>query len=99
MKDEIKEILDRMQELVKHKYDKEIHTYNLFDDIQDLLDYITNLQQEIKETNDSITWWTNRFKAVERDNKELKQENEKLKETIKEITCIPQNEIEADYEQ
>ena len=50
MKDEnIKEILDRMKELVKHKYDKEIHTYNLFDDIQSLLDYITNLQEENEE--------------------------------------------------
>ena len=46
MNNEIKEILDRMQELVKHKYDKEIRTYNLFDDIQGLLDYITNLQEE-----------------------------------------------------
>lgn len=49
MKDEIKEILDRMQELVKHKYDKEIHTYNLFDDIQGLLDCITNLQEIAEE--------------------------------------------------
>lgn len=39
--------------------------------------YITNLQQEIKEANDSITWWTNRFKAVERDNRELKEEIER----------------------
>ena len=50
--------------------------------IKQILDYITNLQQEIKEANDSITWWTNRFKAVERDNRELKQENERLKEEL-----------------
>lgn len=46
MNEEIKEIIDRMKELVKHKYDKEIHTHNLFDDIEGLLDYITYLQQE-----------------------------------------------------
>lgn len=46
LNNEIKEILDRMEELVKHKYDKEIHTYRLFDDVQDLLDYITNLEEE-----------------------------------------------------
>lgn len=40
------------------------------------------LQQEIKEANDSITWWSNRYKAVERDNGELKQENERLKEAL-----------------
>lgn len=38
-----------------------------------------DLQQEIKEANDSITWWTNRFKAVERDNRELKEELEEEK--------------------
>lgn len=33
---------------------------------------IESLQQEIKELNDDIIWWTNRFNAVERDNRELK---------------------------
>ena len=53
-------------------------------------DKLTNLQQEIKEANDSITWWTNRFKAVERDNRKLQQriagleaENETLRSDFK----------------
>ena len=50
------------------------------DEITYLLDYITNLQQENQELNDSIIWWTNRFNAVQRDYEELKQENERLKE-------------------
>lgn len=39
---------------------------------------ITDLQQELQEANDSIIWWSNRFKAVKRDNRKLKQENERL---------------------
>ena len=34
------------------------------------LDYITNLQEELKSANESITWWSNRFKAVERDKRD-----------------------------
>ena len=54
-------------------------------DKKPLLNYITNLQEELKETNESLTWWTNRFNAVERDNKELKQENQKLVKVIDEL--------------
>ena len=38
--------------------------------------YITNLQQELQEANESIIWWANRFKAVEKENENSK----KLKE-------------------
>ena len=49
MKDEIKEIFRRMNDLIKHQFDKEYHTEcDLFKDIQQLLDYITNLQEENK---------------------------------------------------
>lgn len=47
-----------------------------------LWNYITNLQQELQEANDSVEWWSNRFKAVERDNRELTQENEELKKKL-----------------
>lgn len=50
-----------------------------------LENYITNLQEELKETNESLTWWTNRFNAVERDNRKLKQENQKLVKVFDEL--------------
>lgn len=51
MNGEVKEIFRRMNDLIDHRFDKEYHTEcDLFKDIQDLLDYITNLQQE-KEIN------------------------------------------------
>lgn len=37
-------------------------------------------EEEIESLNESITWWTNRFNAVERDNRELRKETERLKE-------------------
>ena len=42
------------------------------------------LKAEIQEANDSITWWANRFKAVERDNRELHERIDKAIEYIKE---------------
>ena len=46
----------------------------------DAQDKIINTQAlEIAELNESITWWQNRFNAAQRDNRELKEENENLK--------------------
>lgn len=85
MKDEIKEILDYLRndewEIGYGDYEKSLFK----SEIKMLLDYITNLQQEIKEANDIITWWTNRFKAVERDNRELKEELEEEKRIDKAV--------------
>ena len=41
-----------------------------------------HLLQENKELKDSITWWSNRFKAIERDNRVLKEKINKA------INCI-----------
>ena len=53
--------------------------------LQEIKNYITNLQEELKEANESLTWRTNRFNAVERDNRELKQENQKLVKVFDEL--------------
>ena len=37
-----------------------------------LLDYITNLQEELHEIIDNADWWHNRFKEVQRENERLK---------------------------
>lgn len=80
MKDEIKEILDTLRE--QHSTDimlgKEIANdfaeYKLnYKEMTLLLNYITNLQEELKSANESITWWQNRFNAVEEENKKLKE--------------------------
>lgn len=42
--------------------------------IADLLLEKENLQQENKQLKEDIIWWTNRFRAVERDNRNLKNE-------------------------
>lgn len=47
------------------------------------------LKEELVSTNESITWWNNRFNAVTRDNKQLKDNWNKLKEYIK--TEIPED--------
>ena len=66
MKEEIKEILKIFKKcefgvcITKH-------------DSRVLLDCITNLEKELQESNESITWWTNRFKAIEKENEKLKE--------------------------
>ena len=45
-------------------------------------------KEDIIEMQDDITWWTNRFKAVERDNRELKQRIDKAIEYIKKFQFI-----------
>lgn len=37
------------------------------------------LKEELKSANEEITWWSNRFNAVERDNRQLKQQLEYLR--------------------
>lgn len=52
------------------------------DEIKEILNYITNLQQENQELNDSVTWWNNRFNAVQRDYEDYKSRIEKAVEYI-----------------
>lgn len=78
MKDEIREILDNPKTL-----QLSYGNYASLDDYFKLRDFITNLQQELKEANESIIWWSNRFKAVERDNRDYKSRIEKAVEYIK----------------
>ena len=69
--------------------------------IQEFADTIIQLQQENKQlkeelvsANESITWWNNRFNAVTRDNKQLKDNWKKLKEWLEEmINEIKTNDI------
>ena len=52
---------------------------------EELTDYAMEneqLEAEIKELNDSITWWTNRFNAVERDKRDYKTRIDKAIEIL-----------------
>ena len=71
-----------MSEIEKY-YNGEIHVD--FDEIPIKRKSWEELSQEIIELNDSITWWSNRFNAVERDNRKLKKENKRLHSIIKEV--------------
>lgn len=52
-------------------------------DNKELREKIEELQAEIKELNDDIVWWTNRFNAVERDNERLHNIIKEVREYIK----------------
>lgn len=52
------------------------------------------LKEELVSANESITWWNNRFNAVTRDNKQLKDSWNKLKDFIDlELTKCPDNQV------
>ena len=40
------------------------------------------LKEELVSANESITWWNNRFNALTRDNKQLKEEKRKVRDYI-----------------
>lgn len=65
-----------MSEIEKY-YNGEIHV--------DFDDEIEELKADIEEYRDSTTWWSNRFNAVERDNRELRKEIERLHFIINEV--------------
>ena len=69
-------------ELCGEEYDNDLFLKP--EECKKLYDYITNLQQENQELNDSITWWNNRFNAVQRDYEDYKSRIEKAVEYIKE---------------
>ena len=76
MKDEIKEILDTLENKECYIND-EMLIY--FDDAKLLLDYITNLQEELYSTNQVV----NELLDVKEENERLKEENKTLKDTLK----------------
>ena len=43
------------------------------------------INAEIETLNESITWWSNRFNAVERDNRELRKEIERLNKKLEDL--------------
>lgn len=45
-------------------------------------DKMKQLEADYKEANDSITWWTNRYNAVERDNRDYKSRIDKAIEIL-----------------
>lgn len=57
---------------------------------QALKDY-DDLQQELQESNESITWWTNRFNALSKENKKLNKQLEMVMK--KEYPFIVENGI------
>ena len=56
------EILEELQRCVKADCD----FYLEHDECYEFLDYILNLQDEIKEANDNAIWWHNRYNAIKR---------------------------------
>ena len=64
----------------------------------DFDDEIEELKADIEEYRDSTTWWSNRFNAVERDNRELGKEIERLHSIIKEVREYIDKFIKANYE-
>lgn len=70
------------------------------DDVGEILEYINDLriklsareevvreyEIELKDANDSVTWWQNRYKALERENERLRTDLNTLKSEIREST-------------
>ena len=79
--DNIKEILDNIKNKYEDYYVQDILSGN---DLKLLLSYIEQLETDYKEASESVTWWQNRFNAVERDKKQLENNRDKAIDYIEE---------------
>ena len=72
-------VLDEIERLNKEieKYNQMVQ--NTYETSQEMLG---EQEQELKEANDSITWWQNRFNAIERENIRLNNIINELEEYI-----------------
>lgn len=70
-----------MQELERCK-NEDCDFYLEHNNVNEFYDYITNLQEELKSANESITWWTNRFNAVAKENERLNNIINELEEWL-----------------
>ena len=59
-----------------------MRTFNLAEELEKERKKNKELKADLKEANESITWWTNRFNAVERDNREIQNRIDKAVEYI-----------------
>ena len=60
-----------------------------------ILSYIEQLETDYKEANESVTWWTNRFNAIEKDNRNLKNNRDKA---IDELSYMSTDAYVEDYD-
>lgn len=60
-----KEIVKRLKDSLDYEFDLS------FSDRKELLSCIEQLEVDYKEANDSVTWWQNRYNAIERDRKNI----------------------------
>lgn len=66
-----KEIVKRLKDSLDYEFDLS------FSDRKLLLSYIEQPETEIKEANESVTWWQNRYEAV------VKQNDDNHKKVVK----------------
>ena len=92
MKDEIKEILDRLERIDHKEYiafefaDSATfdETARCFEERKKLADYITNLQNENMKYDQCLTELTDNYKDLQKELTNLQEENERLKKQITE---------------
>ena len=76
---DIKAVLDYITNLQEENNSLKQMSKDTYDTSQEI---IFELQEELKSANDSITWWTNRFNAVQRDYEYYKLRIEKAIEYV-----------------
>lgn len=92
---ENKELRDENKRIFQNVNDDELLISNAMNyaELKKTEKKVEQLEKELKEANDSISWWSNRFKAVKRDNKQLeniiKEAINKLKEHRYDLDYMP----------
>ena len=56
--------------------------FNLAEELEKERKKVKELKEELKSANESITWWSNRFNALEEENMYLRDKVEQLQDKI-----------------
>ena len=88
MTDEIKDLLQYLKNVYESE---ETSTWLNKLQIKDLLDYITNLQREVRANNDLIPYFKNKEKELKKKITNLQEENERLRKELE--LCKKNGEI------
>ena len=82
-KDRAKLLLSYIEQLEKELKEEQEENYKQSEWLVKKQKKIEQLEIDCKEANESVTWWQNRFNAVEKENQQLKKQKDDVVEYLK----------------
>lgn len=96
-KDRAKLLLSYIEQLEKELKEEQEDNYKQSEWLVKKQKKIEQLETDCKEANESVTWWQNRFNAVEKENEQLKKQKDDGIKYIKSNCIVSDEWTELDF--